>query len=150
MKPTREHYFYAEGWPVRIWMASGTLTSAIIVVAACKPAFQQLRDWRTVLWFFVATLLALAVGWFSSILLGWPILGPVLCERGRKNGSPFIPGDLVQVLCGPHRNRITRVYSSWQHESVRVDLGEQEKVNLRDIFCPDQLLRVDVSDEIHR
>ena len=47
---------------------------------------------------------------------------------------------MVQILSGPHKGRIARIYSTWQRGTVRVELGEEEKEKFKDIFGPAQLL----------
>lgn len=42
---------------------------------------------------------------------------------------------------------MTKVYSSWQHGTVRVEIGDEEKETFKDIYGGTELLRVDESDE---
>ena len=88
-------------------------------------------------------ILGLLLGYFGAALIGWPILGTMYYERELKNGGPFEVGNAVQILAGPHKGRITRVYSTWQGNSVRVELGEEAKKTYKDVFSPTQLLRED-------
>lgn len=70
------------------------------------------------------------------------VFGPILYHQGFLNGGPFQEGDVVQVIGGPHRDRVGRIYSGWQHETWRVDLGEEAEESYSDIFADYQLLRV--------
>ena len=93
-------------------------------------------------WFvFLASLL----GFFLALFPGWFVVGPLLYDREIKNGGPFKIGDTVQVLSGPHRGRITRVYATWQHGALRVELGPKEKEEFTDVLAPVRLLRAEPS-----
>ena len=70
------------------------------------------------------------------------LVGALFIVRGRVNGGPFKPGDRVQIIGGSHDGILTHVYSGWQGNSLRVDLGEEAKTNFKDIFEPTQLLKV--------
>jgi hypothetical protein len=139
--PTKAHYFFAQKWPIRVWTAGAMLISALAAAGACDPGMGTLTDWITLRSMAWAVVIALLLGWFSSILIGWLVLGPIYFRRALKNGAPFEVGDRVRILAGPYRDRICRVYALWQGCAVRVDLGEWEQRKLRDIFSPTQLLR---------
>ncbi len=141
MKPTPLQYFFARDWPRKIWMVAAPLYIVFFIVRECHPTFSLFMDWQAVFWLFCVALLALPIGFFLAILMGWFILGPLYFDRGLKNGGPFRPGDRVRILTGPHRDRIVVVYSLWQGDSVRVELSEEEKKNYKDVFSPVQLLR---------
>ena len=80
------------------------------------------------------------LGLLLAILLGWFVLGPLYYSQVERNGGPFKVGDEVLILTGPFRDRVARVYSPWQGDRVRVDLGEEAKQRFRDIFSQTQLL----------
>ncbi len=77
---------------------------------------------------------------------GWFFIGPFFYAREMKNGGPFKVGDTVQILSGPHKGRISRVYSTWQGNTLRVELGTREKDEFKDIFSPAQLLREEIAE----
>ena len=59
------------------------------------------------------------------------------------NGGPFRKGDLVQVIAGVHAGKIVTVYEEWPSRSqVRIDLGEREWKEVKDVFSYVQLCRV--------
>ncbi|HEY4760490.1 MAG TPA: KOW motif-containing protein, partial [Thermoguttaceae bacterium] len=82
-----------------------------------------------------------------ALLCGWFILSPIYYDRGLKNGAPFREGDMVRILVGPHRDRIVKVYAMWQGNTVRVELGDKEKREFKDIFSPAQLLREENAEQ---
>ena len=141
MKPSRLQKFVAQDWPIKIWLAVITALHVAVALWACGPSLTMLSDWSAVAWLGAVIILAVPVGWFSAILVGWFVLGPMYYGWGLKNGSPFHVGDRVRILVGPHRDCIARVYSLWQGDCVRVELGAEEKEVFHDIFSPTQLLR---------
>ena len=107
--------------------------------------------WSDILLFIGVVLLALLLGLFASLLVGWFVLGPLYYDRSIKNGEPFHEGDLVYILVGSNRNRIARVYkavdiASWAGaHRVHVDLGEKERNARQDIFKSYQIFRISTS-----
>jgi len=96
--------------------------------------------------FILWVVIALPIGFLLAIFPGWFIIGPLYAVRGQINGGPFKVGDTVQILAGPYKGRVTRVYSTWQGNSLRVELGEKEKEDYKDIFSPGELLREENTD----
>ncbi|MBN2310927.1 MAG: KOW motif-containing protein [Candidatus Hydrogenedentes bacterium] len=77
----------------------------------------------------------------------WVFISGIYARRGRVNGAPFHVGDTVQILAGPYRGRIARVYSSGPGDLVRVELGDERREKRTDIFPPERLLREDPAAE---
>jgi hypothetical protein len=146
-QPTRMQQFFAQQWPGRIWNAVIPLMVAVATVRATGFSFELLADWYTALWSVGIFILGLLLGYFVAILIGWPILGPIYYDRELKNGGPFKVGDTVQILAGPHKGRIARVYSTWQGNSVRVELGEEAAMRFEDIFQPIQILKEEDAEQ---
>lgn len=108
-----------------------------------KPAldtavFQDIAGWLLAL--FAASL---TLGWFTALLVGWVVLGPLYHERALKNGAPFEVGARVHILTGPYQGRVACVYAAWQQGEVRVECGEEAKRKFQDVFSPVEILRVD-------
>lgn len=141
MKPTRAQVFFASEWPGLIWFTTIPLLVAFSVGRSILPVLDPWASvWNAVqlAWFIV---LSLILGFFLAVFPGWLVIGPMALDREIKNGGPFKVGDTVQVLSGPHKGRVSRVYSTWQGNTLRVDLGASEKDAYKDIFSPVQLLR---------
>lgn len=140
MQPSRVQYFYADHWPIRLWHGAAIALSII--------GWWHVGGWAALLdrttWFLAipALVLFVALGHFTGLLVGWPILGALYYGRMLENGGPFKPGDPVRILSRPHRGRISRVYAAWQGDYVRVELGDGAKERFEDIFHPAELLRV--------
>lgn len=141
MKATREHYFYAKDWPLKIWFGVISVMCLVAAIAVTRPTMAVLKDWRSLLWLGAIVVMFQLLGYFAGILVGWFILGPIYYDRMLKNGGPFKVGDYVQILVGPHEDRVVRVYSLWQGDTVRVELGEREKDTFRDVYAPTKLLK---------
>lgn len=147
MKPTRAQLFFASAWPARIWFTTIPLLPAVAVGVTCAGflhPFSALWDFVRFAWF---VLLALLLGFFLAMFPGWFVIGPLYYSREKKNGGPFKTGDTVQILGGPHKGRISRVYSTWQGNTLRVELSATEKEEFKDIFAPAQLLRAESAEQ---
>lgn len=147
MKPSRIHYFVAKEWPSKIWLTAFSLGFALWAASSCWSLLVSPTRWTDPLIFFGCSLLAALLGYFVSILVGWPILGPMYYDRSLKNGEPFRPGEMVHILVGPYRDRIVRVTKAYDRGSyagahrICVDLGCEAKGG-EDVFESIQILRV--------
>jgi hypothetical protein len=77
-------------------------------------------------------------------LLGLMFLHPVFhLFCGFLNGAPYRNGDAVYILVGPHRGRVATLYDVWSpRQQVRVDLGEQARREVKDVFDDLEVCRV--------
>jgi ABC-type transport system involved in multi-copper enzyme maturation permease subunit len=147
MIPTRAHYFFASSILMSCWLCAWPTIFVVWVTISIPTSFASFFDVRFLFFYICSIVIAVPLGLFAAVLSGFFILGPILYDRGLKNGGPFIPGDLVRVLTGDYKDTIARVYQRWQHDSVRVDLGEDAKLNYKDVFGPYQLLRTDTDEQ---
>jgi hypothetical protein len=141
MRPTRWQYFVASGWLLRVWVGGVILACAVYLMLASRFSFALLDDWVITVCLIVVLVLSVPLGVYVGGLVGRFVLGPIYMEQGRKNGGPFQIGDRVRILVGPHRDCVSTVCDGWQHDSVRVVLGDQEKCEFKDIFYPFQIVR---------
>ena len=83
------------------------------------------------------------VGAAVGVVVAWLVFKILWRIRVWINGGPFHKGDLVQVIAGAHGGKIASVYEEWpSRKQVRVDLGELECAEVKDVFSDVQLLRV--------
>ncbi|MHC4503671.1 MAG: hypothetical protein ACYTFI_10225 [Planctomycetota bacterium] len=102
-------------------------------------AFPVLTVFERVYMLVVAIPASIGLGWFIAALFVWPF---VYAASRRINGAPFSVGDKVHVLCGPHSGKRVAVYELWPSRGqVRVELGEQEKADAKDVFDENQVCR---------
>jgi hypothetical protein len=145
MKAQRVHYFFAQEWPIKIWMTSFSSVFGFWAASGLWPLLVSPTKWMDPLVFLGCVLLAALLGYFVSILVGWPVIGIMYYDRSLKNGEPFHKGDLVQILVGPHRDCVVPVIEAYDYASfagahrICVDLGPDVKDN---VFRSTQIVRV--------
>ncbi len=134
MKPSKRQLFFAQGWPwllmfwgpsIALALLGGWLAPAGSMGAVLGPG------------------IGASVGVVGMLL----VLRPLQLRLARVNGAPFHNGDLVQVLAGRYRGRVGRVYAEWETRGqVRVDLGDEAKRKVQDVFGELQLCRVEEAE----
>lgn len=72
-----------------------------------------------------------ALGFMLAVFPTWSIISRIII---RIQGAPFRTGDTVTILKGKHRGKTTKVYETWGGERVRLELGDNEKASLTDIY----------------
>ena len=79
---------------------------------------------------------------FAGVLISYFVLRGLNYIITSMNGAPFQEGDIVQVLVGEYQGQVGRVYEEWNdRKQVRVDLGDQAKKDLKDIFSFNKICR---------
>ena len=140
--PSRAQYFFARVWLLNAWLLGVSLISVVVAIRISGFTMAALRDWSSFLWLVGIILISGLLGFFLAFLSGWFIFGPLYFDRGRKNGAPFTVGDRVHILVGVHRDAVVRVYEVWESRNqVRVELGDQEKKSVTDVFSYYQICR---------
>ncbi len=90
-----------------------------------------------------AMLTLVFLGAMIGFVVSWIFFKVLRHIRVWINGGPFHKGDLVQVIAGAHAGRIAVVYEEWpSRNQVRIDLGESEWAEVKDVFSYVQLLKV--------
>jgi hypothetical protein len=141
VKKSAIQYIFARSWPRKAYFSAAAAFGVWSAVVACQPSMAMFGDWEYLLLFVVSVVVAPILAFFLSLLLIPLGMAQLYYWRGRLNGAPFKVGDRVRILVGQHRGRITRVYSMWQGDSVRVELGKEAEHTHADIFEPTQLVR---------
>jgi hypothetical protein len=140
MRPTLAQRFFASPWPPCLWFILVPILFAAALLADTRTT--DFTSWRALLPTIGLAIGALIAGLLIAAVTGWWILGPLYYSRALKNGGPFVPGDTVYIISGPHKGTITGIYSTWQGDTIRADLGPQAKDKFKDIFSAADLLRV--------
>lgn len=143
-KPTKMQYFFASQWLERIWFLAVPVFFAYGIGKTCLTFLNPTGSLWDLVQFVFYIIIAFLLGFFTSLISGWLIFGSINYGRELKNGGPFKVGDTVRILAGVHKDRITRIYSAWQGNSVRVELSDKEKETFKDIFSPVELLKEDI------
>lgn len=142
MNPTPLQRVFASKWLIRIWFSATSMATMVVCLATAGFRFGHVTDWRQVGWYFLIGIISAALGLMLGVFPGVFLLGPLFHARGLSNGAPFHEGDTVQIITGPHRGTVTRVYSEWQGDSVRVELGVAAQDTYEDVFSPTEILRI--------
>lgn len=144
-KPTRWQYYLADGrwgWLIELVAVTGSVaTGAWCYVEAQDP--NATYD----VWVFLAVVLpAVAASWIAIRLCLAILVQKLLWATFPHMAAEIHEGDHVLVLTSKHRDKVLRVYSTWQHNSFRVDLGPEAKDCHEDILYPRHVLRVEPDD----
>lgn len=135
----------ASDWLPRLWTLGVSVAVTGWTLLEIDPGSEVWSDLAATARVLLSCAIAFLLGSIASVPVGWVLFGPLLMAQGEENGGPFQPGDHVRIIAGPFRGRVAQVYSSWQHETVRVDLGDEPRRKYQDIFAAYQLLRVEMN-----
>lgn len=131
MKPSFAHYVLAH--TAGISAGLGTLGGVALLIQILRDTDALIPDTATILWTIVAAVPLAAMGWVFGMAFIWKILGRL---AARLQGWPFQIGDEVCILAGKRIHTITRIYEVWDERGqVRLDLGEEAKNAVDDVFC---------------
>lgn len=142
MTPTFKQSFWASGWLLVVWHWGSAVAATAWALGAIGASWDVLKDRALLPNVLPIAFMSFLLGLQCAMVLGWFVFGPILYSQGITNGGPFVVGDQVQIIAGRYRGRIGRVYATWQHETVRVELDELAKKMYLDVFSAYQLLRV--------
>ena len=132
----------ADEWPSKVWFVSAIAAGAWFTIAAFDPTLSDILSWRFLVLFVPTSVAVLIVALGLSLIFGSVLVYPVYALQARLNGAPFAVGDRVRVISRRERGRISQVYSAWQGNTVRIDLGEEAREKFDDIFGWHQIERV--------
>lgn len=133
--------FFASGWLLRIWLGAFSLSLPLAGLSELNLRAVFAAGWHAWLPLVGASLLFEVVGLLLGVILACVVLAPLYRLRTPLNGGPFAVREMVVVLGGEYRGRHGRVYALWQGETVRVELGDEERASFRDIVGQHQLLQ---------
>jgi len=136
MIPTVSDRFFASAWP-RVIFCTSTMV-CIVAFALEKANWRCLADCELI----ALVILGAPIGYLLGIIPSVLILLPILQFRALLNGAPFMVGDSVQIIGGTYDGSRGKIYSLWKGNRVRVELGQEAKEQLKDIFSPIQMLRI--------
>lgn len=147
VKPTRLHYFFAQGWPATILLVVVLSIFVSLAVLALGPAPQLVGFGAEARSYLFLLGIALLIGLCVSALLGPFILGPIYDRRAALNGAPFHIGDRVEVLVGRNRGSVARVSEVWESRgSLRVEWDNSVARQGRTTFGFAQVIKVSEAD----
>lgn len=134
--------FLADDWPSKI-VGLVVAGAWLLCVGYASSVFHAvLTDWRVLLSAIVTLFASIFFAALVAIIVIGVVVAPGNIAQGRKNGGPFNVGDTVQILTRKDRGRVSRVYSQWQGNTIRVELDAARRQSFSDIFGPHQVRRV--------
>ena len=139
--------FVAEDWPFRIWIAGVVMAWFVFLKGALNPDRTLFSAWQELAAFIGIAAAGLVISILIAGMAAGVFVAPINRIQARLNGAPFKPGDRVLILAGRYRGRIGRVYSEWQGETIRVDVGDEASKTFDDVFGQYQVERVANSAE---
>jgi hypothetical protein len=87
MKPSFMQMFFAQHWPLKIWLAVIGAVSIFVAGRACEPSLSSLHDWHFLILFASVIIVAPVFACYTSLLVVWLFLGPIYRIRGRMNSD---------------------------------------------------------------
>jgi hypothetical protein len=135
--PTRIQLILAHGFRIATF---GTACVAVVIVSWFSFGIVADRpDPLVVTLVIVSIIAAFPLGLIVGGLTVWPVL---FITAGKLNGAPFHEGELVYVLVGPHKGRMTTVYKVWpSRRQARVWLNDQAKIEVKDVYMWNEICR---------
>ena len=100
-------------------------------------------EWSAIGWVLLAAIPVAGIGYIIGVVFIWMLLGRI---AARIQGWPFVVGEEVMILAGKHKGRIAKIYEVWEPRGqVRLELGEQEKESVNDVYCAVVVTRANVT-----
>lgn len=125
-------YRYLVAHTLAFTMTLGAVTAISLMLLALHAEGALAADVVVWLWILLMSVPAGLLGLILATLFPGPFLFQV---AARIQGWPFTPGEEVVILTGRHKNMVTKIYEIWEERGeVRVDLGEDAKQNVKDVY----------------
>ncbi len=124
-KPFMLQYIFAKPWLwfFAFWICPVIIASLLIIKDPNDP--EGFMDYVKMI--FAAVTCGFLVSYFPSFVFARILM--------QINGSSYHEGDMVHILVGKHKGKIARVYDIWdEQKTVRVDVDEQSKRDVKDVF----------------
>lgn len=142
MKPAAHHYLVAH--TLGFLMALGAVAAIALVLLALNDEGVLVADVGVWIWALVAAVPAGLLGLIPAFIIS-PF---AFFLATRIQGGPFAVGDEVVILTGKHKNAVATIYEIWEErQQVRVDLGEDLKRAVKDVFCVIEICRTKSADK---
>lgn len=138
--PTWLQFVLARGTSISTIGTIGTALVFLVWHCATCQALVEVGNLMDILSYLSATA-AVTTG---GAVFAWLIVRTLISEIASElNGAPFQNGDCVEILVGDYRGRRVLIYDLLEpFRAVRVDLGEQQKVNVTDVLRYCEVFRV--------
>ena len=142
VKPSRMQYIFARDWPKKAYFILAALLGIWAAINHCQPSWVVFSDWQYALLFIFSIVVAPVFTYYVSLTCAWLVLGPMYRLRAKLNGAPFLAGDRVRILAGPHRDCVVPIYAvRGERGQVCVELPVRAKSEENDVFFFTQICR---------
>ena len=136
----------ANDWPAKLCFFGAVSVAVWFLCSQVSPPLRELTNWRVALGFIALCIAVIMFALLFALVLSAIFVGPVYQWQARMNGGPFRVGDTVRVIAGPEKGRVAKIYQLSQAASFRIDLGEDARARLTDIYAGYQVERVDPAE----
>ncbi len=145
MKPSLHHYLLAH--TANASAAIGAVGALGVLLAILHAEGVLVARVEVLIWVALAALPVAAIGWIVGIVFLWHMmLGHV---AARLQGWPFAVGERVWILSGRYRDTLATVYEVWSERGqVRVELGQEAKEKVEDVFCAVAICRARNAEQV--
>jgi hypothetical protein len=123
------------------------LAALIAVFLIIAPGVVVLTDLKVMALLLAVVILAILLGVLVGALFICIFLSPFYLAVERMNGGPFKGGERVYVISGKAKGMTTKVYTGWQGLSARIELGEEEKANFKDVYSSLSLIKIEETEQ---
>ena len=120
-------------------MGLGIVAAITLMLLALNDEGALVANFQVWLWIIIAAILAGLIGLIIGVTVIWGNLSRI---AARIQGWPFKVGDEVVILTGKHKHTVAKIYEIWKERGqVRLDLGEDLKKAVEDVFCGVEVCR---------
>jgi hypothetical protein len=120
-------------------MTLGVFVAIALLILGLHNEGALVADMSVWVWIFLAAIPAGLIGFILGVIFIWGFLSHI---AARIQGWPFQIGEEVVILTGRHRNAVACIYEVWEERGqVRVDLGEELKETVKDVFSVVEVCR---------
>ncbi|MBN1788395.1 MAG: hypothetical protein JW806_08370 [Sedimentisphaerales bacterium] len=130
MKPSKLQILFAKRWPwgIAFWICP-------LLIGTGFATYLYTSKGGLISAVLTGAVVGVSISYFS--------LHSFYLLRAKINGAPFYKDDTVYILIGEYQGQVAKVYEVWNdRKDVCVDLGEQAKNELKDIFSFNEICRV--------
>lgn len=123
-------------------MCLGSVGAVVLLLLALHDEGVLIANLGVWVWIILASIPAGLIGLILGTVFIW---GAFLARIAAwLQGWPFKVGDDVIILSGKHKNTQAKVYEIWaERGQVRVDLGDDLKKAVEDVFCAVAVCRIE-------
>ena len=134
-------YHYLVAYTLQFSMCLGAAGAVVLLLLALHDEGILVANLGVWVWIILASIPAGLIGLILGTIFIWGVF--LARVAARIQGWPFKAGDEVVILTGKHKNTQAKIYEIWgERGQVRVDLGDNLKQAVKDVFCAVEVCRI--------